>query len=342
LNAVIPTQGGSHAISPLFLRLLGRAAAVLRAAGPRPRSGGDDGAYQILSARYGTSERYVDVTERVRELASGDQPFLVHNDTFGTDPDRGRVKTLRIDARDARGKTRTFNYREDAVVDGRQFTSWRGGNSGYGGGQGNGRDDGEFRILQAVYGTQEHHVDVTRRLRDLAREDRPIALTTTFGVDPHRGRSRTLRIFMRPRRPEPHVSNTLKAPPLTAHALPAGAATAGAMRAGTAAGMATAVATTRAAPTRAATTQAAAMTAPAQATAAAIVQAAYGADNRVIDVTDRVRAQVSGNQLSVRASNDLAGYDPAPGTPKVLWVTYSIGGREYQVSVRESEYLRLP
>lgn len=74
----------------------------------------------------------------------------------------------------------------------------------------------------------------------------------------------------------------------------------------------------------------------------AIVQAAYGADNRVIDVTDRVRAQVSGNQLSVRASNDLAGYDPAPGTPKVLWVTYSIGGREYQVSVRESETLRLP
>ena len=98
----------------LFFGLLAPAAA---------QRGGDDGAYQILSARYGTSERYVDVTERVRELASGDQPFLVHNDTFGTDPDRGRVKTLRIDARDARGKTRTFNYREDAVVDGRQFTA---------------------------------------------------------------------------------------------------------------------------------------------------------------------------------------------------------------------------
>ena len=105
----------------LFFGLLAPAAA---------QRGGDDGAYQILSARYGTSERYVDVTERLRELASGDQPFLVHNDTFGTDPDRGRVKTLRIDARDARGKTRTFNYREDAVVDGRQFTSWRGGNGG--------------------------------------------------------------------------------------------------------------------------------------------------------------------------------------------------------------------
>ena len=63
----------------LFFGLLAPAAA---------QRGGDEGAYQILSARYGTSERYVDVTERVRELASGDQPFLVHNDTFGTDPDQ--------------------------------------------------------------------------------------------------------------------------------------------------------------------------------------------------------------------------------------------------------------
>ena len=66
----------------------------------------------------------------------------------------------------------------------------------------------------------------------------------------------------------------------------------------------------------------------------AIVQAAYGADNRVIDVTDRVRAQVSGNQLSVRAGNDLAGYDPRPGTPKGAVGHVPIGGREYQVSVR--------
>ena len=71
------------------------------------------------------------------------------------------------------------------------------------------------------------------------------------------------------------------------------------------------------------------------------MQAAHGADNRVIDVTDRVRAQVSGNQLSVRASNDLAGYDPPRARPGAVGHV-SIGGREYQVSVRESETLRLP
>ena len=67
------------------------------------------------------------------------------------------------------GQDSTFSYREDAVVDNRQFTSWRGGHSGYGGGQEQWPRRWQFRILQAVYGTQEHHVDVTRRLRDLAR-----------------------------------------------------------------------------------------------------------------------------------------------------------------------------
>ncbi len=318
----------------LFFGLLAPAAA---------QRGGDDGAYQIMSARYGTAERSVDVTERLRELARSDQPFLVHNDTFGTDPDRGRVKVLRIYARDPRGKTRTFEFREDSVVDGSQFSGWRGGNWGqggqgggwHGGGQGDGRDDGEFRILQAVYGTAEHHVDVTRRLRDLARDDRAIALTNdTFGVDPHRGRSKTLRIFVRTRDGQNRMfeypeGSTIDGARFTGwrggnwgnegwnggwhgngggnHQGGNGYDRPGSGRGGL-----------------------------------YIVQAAYGADNRVIDVTDRLRAQVAGDQLSVRAGNDLAGYDPAPGTPKVLWVTYSVGGREYRASVRESEHLRLP
>lgn len=93
LNAVIPTpKEVPHAISPLFLRFLGRAGlqVVLRGYWPRAaQRGGDDGAYHRSERPLRTSERYVDVTERVRELASGDQPFLVHNDTLGTDPDRG-------------------------------------------------------------------------------------------------------------------------------------------------------------------------------------------------------------------------------------------------------------
>ena len=38
--------------------------------------------------------------------------------------------------------------------------------------QGRDRDEGEFVILSAQYGTEHRHVDVTHRLRELARRDR--------------------------------------------------------------------------------------------------------------------------------------------------------------------------
>src|SRR5271165_381557 len=34
------------------------------------------------------------------------------------------------------------------------------------------QDEGAYLILNAQYGTAEHHVDVTQRLRELARQDR--------------------------------------------------------------------------------------------------------------------------------------------------------------------------
>ena len=79
---------------------------------------GDQGQYQILQARYGTAERNVDVTQRLKELASRDVTFRMGNSTFGVDPDEGRVKTLRIYARGPNGQNRMFEYREGSVVDG--------------------------------------------------------------------------------------------------------------------------------------------------------------------------------------------------------------------------------
>ena len=62
-------------------------------------------------------------------------------------------------------------------------------------------DDGEFVILQARYGTENGDVDVTARLRELARQDRRLRLTNDLfgGVDPDPGRQKTLRIFARDR-----------------------------------------------------------------------------------------------------------------------------------------------
>lgn len=169
----------------------------------------DSGEHRILQARYGTAQRNVDVTQRLRELARGDQSFRIENRAFGVDPDEGRVKTLRIFARGANGRTQVFEYREGDVLDGSRFAGWSGGrwgDSNYRGGWDNGSrgdrgdrgNDGQYRIRQALYGTSRRNVDVTERLRELSRGDRPFRLTNElFGTDPAEGRVKTLRIYAR-------------------------------------------------------------------------------------------------------------------------------------------------
>src|SRR6266566_4919453 len=67
-------------------------------------SSSDSGQYVILSAQYGTEQRHVDVTNRLKELARQDRAFRMGNSTFGVDPDHGRVKALRIYARGPDGR----------------------------------------------------------------------------------------------------------------------------------------------------------------------------------------------------------------------------------------------
>jgi len=176
-------------------------ASTLLLLGTAAAQGGDSGDFVILSAQYGTERHHVDVTQRLREEARRDRLFRMGNRTFGIDPDPGVVKTLRIYARDPNGRERMFEYREGSVVDGAMFRGWdRGewGNGGWSGRWNTDVDEGEFLILGAQYGTERHHVDVTERLRELARDDRPFRMgNSSFGVDPDRGRVKTLRIYAR-------------------------------------------------------------------------------------------------------------------------------------------------
>ena len=169
---------------------------------------GDSGEYRILQARYGTAQRNVDVTRRLKTLARSDQSFRIENRTFGVDPDEGRRKTLRIYARGPDGQTQVFDYHEGDVLDGSRFVGWRGGrwgDSNYRGrwdeaaqGDRSPGDEGQFRIQQALYGTSRRNIDVTPRLRELARSDRSFRLTNElFGTDPDEGRVKTLRIYAR-------------------------------------------------------------------------------------------------------------------------------------------------
>jgi len=105
----------------------------------------DQGGFVILNAQYGTPRRHVDVTQRLRELARADRTFRMGNSSFGVDPDRGRVKTLRIYARGPNGGERMFEYREGSVVDGAIFLGWDRGEWGNGNDHWSGRWEGEER-----------------------------------------------------------------------------------------------------------------------------------------------------------------------------------------------------
>ncbi len=170
-------------------------------------SSNDSGQYVILSAQYGTPRRHVDVTDRLKQLARQDRTFRMGNSSFGVDPDPGQEKTLRIYARGPNGQERMFEYREGSMVDGAQFRSWGRGDWGNGGWSGNwegggyggdDRDSGQYVILSAQYGTSRRHVDVTDRLKELARQDRTFRMgNSTFGIDPDKGQEKTLRIYAR-------------------------------------------------------------------------------------------------------------------------------------------------
>jgi len=68
----------------------------------------------------------------------------------------------------------------------------------------------------------------------------------------------------------------------------------------------------------------------------AVVKAEYGAEDKWIDVTDKVAAAVRGNMLTVTASNALAG-DPIHGVVKQLKLVYTLDGEEHTVTIAEGE-----
>ena len=277
-----------------------------------------EGEYRIQQALYGTAERHVDVTDKLREIARGDLRVPLSNELFGVDPDRGRVKQLRIYARGADGRSRVFEYAEGALIDGAFFSGWgRGdwgqgrGNAGWGGRPGyqDGRD-GEYRILQARYGTLARSVDVTQRLRELAAADQRFRLANeTFGVDPARGELKALRISARRGDGPVRVFEYVE-----------GSEVDGSQFSGWAGGD----------------------WGPQRGGGLQILSAEYGAGGRRIDISARLQQQLRDGRLRLRVDNASAGGDPAPGERKQLQLRYRLNGREQTRVVNEGQTLSLP
>jgi len=72
-----------------------------------------------------------------------------------------------------------------------------------------------------------------------------------------------------------------------------------------------------------------------------IISAKYGAHDKWLDVTPQVTEKVVDNQLSIRASNAIAG-DPLYGTSKRLKVHYMVDGKKQFAEVREGVMLNVP
>lgn len=302
---------------------LGAGSALLAGLLALPARADNDGEFVILHARYGTERGHIDVTERLRELARQDRRFKLANELFGVDPDPGRIKTLRIFARDRWGQERVFEYREHDWVDGAQFIGWGGGDWGRGDGDSRGwhgaerrderRDEGEFTILQASYGTRRREVDVTERLRELARRDQRFRMgNDSFGIDPDPGQTKRLRIVARDRNGQERSFE-----------YPEYAWVDGAQFAGWGGGD----------------------WGPARPPMSRLVieSASYGVEGRWVDVTQALRAQQRGDRVEADVRNELFGVDPAPGRRKLLSVTYRWGGDPSNtVRVGEGDRLRLP
>ena len=315
---------------PRFIALV---ACLLVSAQAAPQYGSDRGQWQILQARYGTASRNIDVTQTLRDLARQNITFRITNKTFGRDPAPGVVKTLRIYARGPGGGTRTFEYIENDVVDGNEFTGWSTGNWGQGGwaggwgapGHDQPGDHGQWRILEARYGTASRNIDVTQQLRDLARRDKNFQVTNRlFGNDPAPGIVKTLRIYARgpggaTRTFEYGENQVVSGSRFVGWS--GGDWGQGGWNEGW--GHDSGSGAPRGAVT--------------------IVSAQYGEGNARSDVTFRLRSMVRNGKLSIRVNNDSMGSDPAPGRRKSLWVTYHDGSRgQKDIRVAENTRLTLP
>jgi hypothetical protein len=276
--------------------------------------------WELLRAEYGSGGTWVDVTERVRALVSGDTLSMrVDNFALGGDPAPGMRKTLRLRVRDEYGREQLLTYPEkesfslnirsrDAGYPGGPGNYGGPAQSGYPGGAGNYDRPpqpayaGGLQILRADYGIDNRFANVTSRLASYIQGNSlSLRITNeTMGGDPADDHPKVLNVWYSFNGRSAHVlineKDTLNLPADSDFF-------AGRLR---------------------------------------VMRAQYGIGRRYADVTDLLNSQIQGDALSLRVTNDVMGGDPDPEQRKQLIVFYIFNGRQSRVRVNEKDFLNLP
>jgi hypothetical protein len=163
--------------------------------------GGNGPGWQVMWADWGSGNRRMDVTNRVRSMLSGNGMVKVNNANLGGDPAVGADKVLRISARDMQGQTRQFSYKEGANIDASQFYNYGGG--GYPGNPGSpgypGGGNSNLQIVRAYYGLNNRTNDVTQLLRSRVQNGSVVIQVNNnnMGGDPAVGGDKVLTVIYR-------------------------------------------------------------------------------------------------------------------------------------------------
>jgi hypothetical protein len=268
--------------------------------------------WQVMKADWGLGNRWMDVTNRVRVLLSGNGVVKVNNANMGGDPAPGANKILRIQARNYRGQSQQFSFNEGRSVDASQFYN-------YGGGLGGGNGAG-WQVMWADWGAGNRRTDVTNRVRALLSGNGLVKVSNAnLGVDPAVGADKDLRIAARDMQGQVRQFSYREGSNIDASQFynyggggfpgnPGYSGNPGNPGNGN----------------------------------LQIMRAYYGLNNRTNDVTQLMRDMVRNGTLVVQVNNNNMGGDPAVGADKVLTVIYRYQGQEQTATVKEGNALRIP
>jgi len=267
--------------------------------------------WQIIKAEWGSGNRWMDVTNNVRMLLSGNGMVKVNNQSMGGDPAVGADKTLRIQARNFQGQHREFKFKEGSSIDASQFYN-------YGGGIGVGTGTG-WQVMWAEWGSGNRRMNVTDRVRAMLSGNGLVKVNNqNLGGDPAVGADKTLWISARDARGQVQQFTYKEGSNIDASQFYNYGNRPGGPGPGYPGGPGGGYGNLQ------------------------IVRAYYGLNNRTNDVTERLRGMVEGNTLVVQVNNNNMGGDPAVGGDKVLTVIYRMNGQERTATVKEGNQLRIP